>query len=330
MDARLIIVTAPRDKIAKARERIEPESVLSLQVLSAGRTRQQLEIVVDKPSRQSVIDTLQTALGRGRDWTLAIVPVDAVLPPPPEPEAAASDLVGTSGETREELMAEVGAGARLNADYLTFTVLATVVAAIGLLTDNVAVIIGAMVIAPLLGPNLAFALGVALGDTALMRRAMMTGAAGLALALVLSAVIGLALGSLPNSHELMARTDVGLDGLVLALASGAAAAMSLTSGLSGALVGVMVAVALLPPAATAGMMLGARHWPQAEGALMLLAVNVVSVNLAAQVVFVLRRVTPRTWYRKKSASRAVRINLIAWGVLAGLLALLLLARTPRL
>jgi len=97
-----------------------------------------------------------------------------------------------------------------------------------------------------------------------------------------------------DSVELLARTSVGLDGVLLALASGLAAALSLTTGLSSVLVGVMVAVALLPPTATAGIMLGAGNFELATGALLLLAVNVVCVNIAAKLVFLFRGVRPRT------------------------------------
>jgi uncharacterized hydrophobic protein (TIGR00341 family) len=179
-----------------------------------------------------------------------------------------------------------------------------------------------------LGPNLAFGFGVALGDRALMVRALGTNAAGVALTLVLCAAIGLAWPLDLGSRELMARTDVGFDGMVLALASGAAAALSLTTGLSAALVGVMVAVALLPPAATIGLMLGAGQWHHALGATLLLAVNVVCVNLATQATFVLRGVTPRTWLEKEAARRAVRVNALIWLLLLAALAGLLLLRAP--
>ena len=132
------------------------------------------------------------------------------------------------------------------------------VVAIGLLENNVAVVIGAMVIAPLLGPNIALALGAALGDMPLIWKAFKTGSAGIGLALFFSIGIGIWHPMDLDSPELMARTDVGVDSMALALASGAAAVISLTTGLSSVLVGVMVAVALLPPTATLGIMLECR------------------------------------------------------------------------
>lgn len=178
-------------------------------------------------------------------------------------------------------------------------VLSTIVAAIGLIESNVAVVIGAMVIAPLLGPNLAFGLGTALGDISLMRKSALTTSAGISLAVALSVVIGIFWPFDVSSPELAARTNVWLDSVALALASGAAAALSLTTGLSSVLVGVMVAVALLPPAVTLGIMLGLGNINLALGAGLLLAINVVCVNLAIKVVFFLKDIRPRTWWEKR-------------------------------
>lgn len=195
---------------------------------------------------------------------------------------------------------------------MVLVLLSTVVATIGLIENSVAVVIGAMVIAPLLGPNLALALGTALGDTRLMWKALQTNLAGLGLTLSLSALIGL-LGYIDlNSPELMSRTDVGLDSVALALASGAAAVLSMTTGLPSVLVGVMVAVVLMPPATALGLMLGSGNLQYAIGAGLLLAINIVCLNLAAKVVFLLRGVRPRTWWEKENARRAMWIYLAIW------------------
>ena len=110
----------------------------------------------------------------------------------------------------------------------------------------------------------------------------------------------------------MVRTDVGLAGVVLALASGAAAVLSLITGLSSALVGVMVAVALLPPTATLGMMLGSGEWSAAFGAGLLLAVNVVCINLSAKLMFLFKGVRPRTWLEKTRARQSVTTYTAFW------------------
>jgi uncharacterized hydrophobic protein (TIGR00341 family) len=202
-----------------------------------------------------------------------------------------------------------------------------VVAAIGLVEDNVAVVIGAMVIAPLLGPNLAFGLGTALGDVHLMQKSLKTLLAGITIAIALSLLIGLLWPFGLTGTELLARTDVGMDSLALALASGAAAALSLTTGLPSVLVGVMVAVALLPPAATVGLTLGHARADLALGAALLLAANVVCVNLAAKLVFLIKGIQPRTWAEKEKAKRAMTTYIVVWIVTLLLLTVAIVTRT---
>ena len=150
--------------------------------------------------------------------------------------------------TREELYAEIDRGSRLDSTFLQLVVLSTIVAAIGLLQSNVTIVIAAMLIAPLLGPNVAMAFGSTLGDRELLFRAGITNAAGVGLSVPCAAAAGFVLPSDITSVELLARTRLGYDSVLLALASGAAGALSLTTRLPSTLTGVMVAVALLPPA----------------------------------------------------------------------------------
>ena len=271
--------------------------------------RQLIRILVSDENRQSVLDALQGLLGETSK--ILVLSLEAVLPrKEPDPsDTEANEAVTT---TREELYSEIEKNARLDSTYLLLVFLSTVVVAIGLIEDNVAVVIGAMVIAPLLGPNIALALGAALGDMPLMWKAIKTTLAGLATALLFSILIGIFWPLNASSQELMARTDVGLDSVVLALASGAAAVISLTTGLASVLVWVMVAVALLPPTATLGIMLGSGQTKLAVGAALLLAVNIVCVNLAAKIVFWVRGVKPRSWLEKQKANQSMVTYLVIW------------------
>jgi uncharacterized membrane protein len=112
---------------------------------------------------------------------------------------------------------------------------------------------------------------------------------------------------------------------VLALAAGSAGALAFTSGVPSVVVGVMVAVALLPPLVVAGLLAGAGHWMPAAGALVLLLTNVTCVNLAGVVTFLLQKVRPRTWWEADRARSSTRLAVAVWILmLAVLLALILL------
>jgi uncharacterized hydrophobic protein (TIGR00341 family) len=266
-------------------------------------------LLVSDNKLQALLDILQNVLGAQPTASVVVLPVESALPKPDE-EKHKEECAAIA--VREALYGGVSRSAQLDHNYVVLVVLSTLVAAIGLIADNVAVVIGAMVIAPLLGPNLALSLGTALGDAALMRKASRTLVAGLLLAIGLSAAIGFCWPCDVTSAELSLRTQAGLDSVALALASGAAAALSLTTGLSSVLVGVMVAVALLPPAATLGLMLGGAHTDLAVGAGLLLAINIVCVNLASKVVFFVKGVRPRTWLEKETAKRTVAMYVAGW------------------
>ena len=278
--------------------------------------RQIMRILISDERAQAVLDALQKPLGKDAEARIVVIAVEATLPRPPEKERTQEEAATA---IREALYEDIEKSARLDSNFLILVILSTIVAAIGLIEDNVAVVIGAMVIAPLLGPNLALGLGTALGDTTLMWKATRTNGVGIGLAFLIALGIGLTWPVDIRSHELIARTDVGLDSVALALASGAAAVLSITTGLSSVLVGVMVAVALLPPTATLGLMLGVGQYQDAFGAALLLAVNIVCVNLSAKVVFLAKGIHPRTWWEKKKAKRAMILYLMIWAVSLALL-----------
>lgn len=283
-----------------------------------------MRLLVNDEKLQSVLDMLQNILGAQPTARITVIAVETALPKSEKTKPGRND---SSSTTREALYEGVSKGAHADFNYFLLVALSTVVAAIGLIESNVAVLIGAMVIAPLLAPNLALILGTALGDISLMRNAVLTLLEGVLLAALISVAIGAFWPSdLTASMELMARTDAGLDSVALALASGAAAALSLSTGLPSVLVGVMVAVALLPPAAAAGLMLGQGHPMLALGATLLLAINIACVNLSGKIVFFARKIGPRTWVEKEKAKGAMKIYIAVWLVTLVALILVVFAR----
>jgi len=111
------------------------------------------------------------------------------------------------------------------------------------------------------------------------------------------------------------RIQVGPGDSALALASGCAGVLAFTTGAPATLVGVMVAVALLPPLVTSGLLLGSGHWTAAQGALLVFLTNVICVNLSGIVTFLFQGVRPLTWWETQKARRATRIAIAIWVLL---------------
>lgn len=291
-----------------------------------------VRILLDAEQSEAVTDLLAERYAGGEGTRVVILPVEATLPRD-EPEPGAAPGQPPPEETppgrigREELYEDIKDGARCTQVFLTMVMLSTIVAGIGLRHNSVTIIIGAMVMAPLLGPNVAVALATTLGDLPLLRRALLTALAGIAMALAVSVVSGFLAHVDPTLSEMASRTQVGLGDVALALASGCAGALAVTSGVSAALIGVMVAVAMLPPLVTSGLLFGGGHPAAASGALSLFLMNLICVNLAGVITFLAQGIRPATWWEKDRAAKATRIAIGLWaGLLAALAGLILSLR----
>ncbi len=287
-----------------------------------GGARATAQILLEDGDGQTLMDALQNLFREEDDWRLVLMDVEATLPrlsAPETPDTPATKPKDKDIAMREVLFEQVSKDSRLNTDFLVLTVLSAVVAAIGLNEDSVAVVIAAMVIAPLLGPILGFSLGSALGSSELMRKSAATAVTGLGIGFATVFVLALIFPVNLESGELIARTLISPEIVALALASGAAAALSMTGGLSSTLVGVMVAVALLPPSAASAMYLGEGEFTEATAAAILVALNVVCALLSAQIVFAWKGVRPRRWLAQKAVERQQKINYAVWATLLAIL-----------
>ncbi len=319
MSHKYIHVVVPKAEVDDVIEVAEREGVTLSGVSAVKGPTRTVYLLTTHKAQQALLDDLQRGLHKTDDWQIAICPVDAVVAKSGEEEDGEDEIT----ETREELLSQISRNATVTPTYLTLVAISAVVAALGMMENNVAVIIGAMVIAPLLGPLLGSILGVSLGERGLIIEAIKASAIGIALAVAVGILLGVVLPFDVSGGELASRAAVGFDNIALALAAGAASALSLTAGAASILVGVMVAVALMPPATAIGLFLGKTEWLMAGDAGLLLAVNLAAIHLSGQIVFLVRGVKPRTRYRRAKVVQSVRFSLIVSGALLLVLALLI-------
>ena len=277
-------------------------------VIAADRTGQAVDLLYERISGKGGLRAL-------------VLSLDAVVPRPAASDEAGDrrERVSSAAVSREEVYANVAGNARVTPVFVAMVVLATLVAAVGLTQDNTAAVIGAMVVAPLLGPNMALALGLTLGDTTLAFRAMGSTAAGVLICFAVSIVLALALHVDPTMQEFSSRTSAGVGDFVLAIAAGSAGTLAYTSGAPTYLVGVMVAVALLPPTVASGLFLGHGYLAESVGAALLAAINTVALVLSSMLTFVVGGMRPRAWWREERAHRSARRSAL---ILVALLAIL--------
>jgi uncharacterized hydrophobic protein (TIGR00341 family) len=270
-------------------------------------------------------------MGSKDGYRLVMQDVEATLPRIEEEEEEQKEELNEIWEkplqgirvSREELYNEISESVNLSSTYLAMVTLSTIVAALGMLRDSTAIVIGAMVIAPLLGPNVALALSTTLGDSKLFKKSIKTNLSGIGVAFLLSVLLGLLLSVDASVYQIASRTEVQLSDIALALASGAAGVLAYTIGMSVAVIGVMVAVALLPPLVTTGILIGDMQWDLSFYAFLLLVTNIICVNLSAVATFTIQGVKPRTWYKSEKAKKINKIAFSVWIVLLLMLALII-------
>jgi len=236
----------------------------------------------------------------------------------------------TTGDriAREELVARAEELAPRVSTYLLMTVVSVVIATAGILLDSPAIVVGSMVIAPLIGPAMTTAVGSVIDDEELFGRGLKLQLLGFAVAIAAAAAFAwlaktihlIPPGLDPTMLEQVdSRLRPGFLSLVVAIGAGVAGAVSLRSGVSASLVGVMIAVALVPPTAVIGIGIAWGLPVVVLGAGVLVSVNVLSINLAAMSTLWYSGYRPDNWLRADDARSATLSRI---GVIVGVLVVL--------
>jgi uncharacterized hydrophobic protein (TIGR00271 family) len=286
---RLIV---PSDLVAEVLERLPAMTgvahVIHLEEASTRPPGQVVMCDVAREAANEVIEWLQ-ALGVHHRGAISVEAVEAVIS-----DAAAGADIEAPGHAAdavvwEELEAHARDDAQPSVSYLVFSAIAAVIAGVGVLLDAPILIVGAMVVGPEYGPVSALCVAAVRRRGANTRQAAGTLGLGLAAAAVAAFVATLvfrATGLAPDSYDLGDRELTAFishpDGMaaVVAVLAGVVGMLSLTSGRSGTLVGVLVSVTTIPAVANIGVATAYREWSEVGGAALQLAVNLTGLVVA--------------------------------------------------
>ncbi|MDP8236204.1 MAG: DUF389 domain-containing protein, partial [Candidatus Erginobacter occultus] len=202
--------------------------------------------------------------------------------------------------------------ARADVDFLTLIALAAAIAILGLLLNSAAVIIGAMLVAPLMSPMMAVAHGIVTGNLIMIRRGLISTFKGIGVAIAVSTGITLAVSTYLPTAEILSRSEPSILDLMVALAAGAAGAYALSrKSVAAALPGVAISAALVPPLCVVGYGLGSSRFLVAGGALLLFMTNLVAIILVSALVFLLVGFRPTRAVRTRQVTKAVFISIFS-------------------
>lgn len=316
MTLRLIEMLIPEKEKDKAEGLLkENELVLDFWYDWVSEKQVSINVIVSTEKSQNVLDELEENFSKHENFRIILTPLEAMIPRPEEEEKEKEEKEGEeekTGISRQELYENISNQSRLSKTYFVLISLSAIVASIGVLKNDLAVIIGAMVIAPMIGPNIGLSLATTLADPVLGKKSLKTDFLGIFLALAISILIGLILTVDPNISFIVSRTEPGLADFGLALAAGGAGAVAFTRDVSVTLVGVMVALALLPALVVSGLLLGSGHIVQAGKALLLFLIYLTCINLSGVVTFLAEGIEPRSWWEAEKAKRMSLAAVAVW------------------
>lgn len=307
---RLLEIIVQPEQVASLSALLEEDTVVEHWQYAADQGNTVVKILLQDEHAKPLLDALE----KKPVERVVIYPIEGTLPqvtpatPPQEEKIRLGKFVSIS---KEELYHDIATPVSLSVNFILMVILSAFVAGIGILKDNLAIIIGAMVIAPFLGPNMSLAFGTTLGDISIIRKSALTGIAATVIALVISMVWGLTAQDL---SQVTTDPNIEYRDIVLALICGFAGAVSVVSGQGTTLVGVMVAAALLPPLMRGGLFMGGGAFGHGLNALLIFGANVISLNIAGIVTFYLAGIRPGRWWDKEKAKRQTRKAFIVWTV----------------
>ena len=201
------------------------------------------------------------------------------------------------GVHHERVLKDLAEQGAVSGRYILLTILSAAIATLGMLLSSPAVVIGAMLVSPLMGPIVLLGLSFWRVDWPSTRRAMTSLVVGFAVAFVVAALLTWVSPLKEPTTEILARTRPNLFDLLVAVFSGVAGGYAVVRERGETVIGVAIATALMPPIAAIGFGVGVSNWPIALGALMLFTTNLIAIALAAGVVSALFGFRRQKWQK---------------------------------
>jgi uncharacterized hydrophobic protein (TIGR00341 family) len=313
---RLVEVVLPGSNKEDAERLLEEYDVKDYSYSKFSETHLEFHIIVKRDITEELLDAFQKKFSNLEGFRIIIIPIETYIPLPEEKSRIGEEYTEKQGEhgriSREEIISQVSEMSRLTKVYIVLVAASALVASIGLIHDDVAVIIGAMIIAPLIGPNIGLSLANVIGNKKLAYTAIKTNIVGILISFFIALIVGMIFFVNTQNQSIVLRTNVAIASIFLALASGLAGSLAITTELSAAFVGVMIAVALLPPLAAFGLLVGSGNFYLALSSLILFLVNLVCINLVATLSFMAQKIKPLEEKESITAKKTAIRSIIIW------------------
>jgi uncharacterized hydrophobic protein (TIGR00271 family) len=279
-------------------------SVFNLVYLQRAARKPQGDVILCDVAREdaSVVISDLRELDIDREGSIAIEEIDSHISSAALRAEKAAPGAPSDAVVWEEVESRTSENVELSASYLLFMALAMMIAAVGIITDQLVLIIGAMVVGPEFGPIAGLCVAAVQRRADLLKRSLLAVVIGFPVGITASFLLGLALnvtGLVPDGFAQEDHpftefiSDPDFFSFLVAYLAGTAGMLSLTSAKSGALIGVLISVTTIPAAANIGVAAAFGDWPEWGGAMGQLSLNLGAIFLAGIGTLYLQRLLYR-------------------------------------
>ncbi|WP_048059144.1 TIGR00341 family protein [Methanococcus vannielii] len=272
-----------------------------------------IRLLVFSENTEKTVDTLSVTYG-GSNFRIIVTEPNSTIPELKKEELK-EELQNKSPKriSRQEIIGKIGDVSKISKEYYSLLFLAALVASIGIWKDDVALIIGSMIIAPFLTPMISLTFSMAVMDLGLTKKSIKNLLAGILTVVLLSILLGSLMHVSPDNPQIASRMNIGIQNVVIAICAGLVGTLSiLIPEISSTVVGVMIAVALMPPLVAFGLMVGSGYYIESVPIILLFLVNLIAVNFSSAILFHFYGITPYKWWEIEKARKLSIIGIIFW------------------
>ena len=262
-------------------------------ILLEGKNNSLVIIRCNKTKVARVLEVLNE-IGVGTIFGIIdVLDLDVTIPELEKEESDVTDEI-ESRVSVEEIESTLKEGMQLNLNYYIFIIIAAFIAGAGLILNSTAIIIGAMIISPLMGPILGVSYGMISKNYLLVKKGILGQILGILIAIgigiILASLALLIYGSPSLTYEMQNRSFPTIFDLIVSIGAGLAVGFAITGRIESSLVGIAIAVSLMPPAVNVGITLIYGNVLLSFGSFILLMSNIIAINLNALLVFKIKKI----------------------------------------
>jgi uncharacterized hydrophobic protein (TIGR00341 family) len=286
-----ITIRIPKKKTKDAIKLLETNNIKNYLELSSKKTTK-IEIITSGATAEKTAAMLKDGLGIGKSLEEGLIEIsDTTVYSPYMPEKTADHIM------EKEMDARIKEFSKLDMHYVSFIILSSLIATMGVALNNELILIGSMLVSPLMLPMMSTSFSIVSKKKNILKQAFETEFMGVFIVFITAAVTTLLLPNHINVEEISMRVIYSNIYIPLAVVLGIVAAYSFATDKARNLTGVAIAVSLLPPLVISVLLIMKAQFMAASQAMIIFLINAFGIHMSSIAVFIYLKTKAPAWYK---------------------------------